>query len=103
MRLTGNKIGDAGAEALGPHLAKLSKMTHLNLGSSCLLVVVMFVGWWQCDVTRALVVGVVTGNCIGNEGAKALGPHLAKLSNMTCLELHSACLEVFSMLVDCVM
>jgi len=32
----------------------------------------------------------MSGNKIGEEGAKALGPHLAKLSNMTTLLLHSA-------------
>ena len=92
--VTGNNLGDAGAEALGPHLAKLSNMTRLGLVGECLLVVVMFVGWWQCDVTRALVVGVVTGNAIGREGAKALGPHLAKVSNMTDLNLGCSCLVV---------
>ena len=42
-------------------------------------------------VTRVLVVSVATGNNIGNEGAKALGPHLAKLSNMTALHLICSC------------
>jgi len=44
-----------------------------------------------CDVTHVVVVVVATGNKIGDEGAKALGPHLAKLSNMTTLGLDGAC------------
>ena len=32
----------------------------------------------------------MSDNHIGDEGAKALGPHLAKLNNMTTLELSSA-------------
>jgi len=32
----------------------------------------------------------MSGNNIGDEGAKALGPHLAKLSNMTTLYLQGA-------------
>jgi len=36
------------------------------------------------------VVGV-PGNGIGEEGAKALGPHLAKLNNLTTLEISGAC------------
>jgi len=31
----------------------------------------------------------MSGNNIREEGAKALGPHLAKLSNMTTLHLNS--------------
>jgi len=44
-----------------------------------------------CDVTHVVVVVVAAGNNIGEEGAKALGPHLAKLSNMTTLHLGCAC------------
>jgi len=33
------------------------------------------------------------GNNIGNEGAKALGPHLAKLNNMATLNLSGACCD----------
>ena len=47
----------------------------------------------------------MSGNNIGDEGAKALGPHLAKLNNMTtlnlwgtwrqeCLSMHRRCLFV---------
>ena len=37
---------------------------------------------------------VMPGNSIGEEGAKTLGPHLAKLNNMTTLNLNSACMRV---------
>ena len=36
------------------------------------------------------VVGV-PGNGVGEEGAKALGPHLAKLNNLTTLEISGPC------------
>ena len=87
-------IGEEGAKALGPHLAKLHNMTTLDL--SC--------AWWRwcLDVDRTwLFVGGVarmmvawllracamSDNNIGEEGAKALGPHLAKLNSMTTLYL----------------
>jgi len=55
VSVAGNKIGDEGAKALGPHLAKLSNMTHLYLTCTCLLVV----GGGKCNVTRVLAVGAV--------------------------------------------
>jgi len=57
---------------------------------------------WQCRVNDDtwLCVCVMSDNDIGVEGAKALGPHLAKLSSMTTLELGSAsrqeCLSMHS-------
>ena len=45
----------------------------------------------------------MSANNIGVEGAKALGPHLATLSNMTTLDLSSTwwrwCLDVHCLLV----
>jgi len=89
--VAGNKIGGEGAKALGPHLAKLSNITELDLGCARLLVF----GGLGYYVTRALVVSVVADNNIGKEGANALGPHLAKLSNVTLLKLESVCTLVF--------
>ena len=48
-----------------------------------------------------MVVGLVTDNKMGDTGAKALGPHLAKLSNMTKLELAGACLLVVGVCGGC--
>ena len=43
----------------------------------------------------------MSGNKIGEEGAKALGPHLAKLSNMTTMKLHSAWSLAFLQVARC--
>jgi len=84
---SGNNIGEEGAEALGPHLAKLSKMAKLNLAGPWLLMVGACGGWWRDTYTSVCL----AGNLIGEEGAQALGPYLAKLSNMTELHLGGAC------------
>jgi len=93
--VSGNNIGEEGAEALGPHLAKLVNMTVLDLaGRKCRWRVCVCGGvvccCCGCEKQEHLWVcgGVgVSDNDIGEEGAKALGPHLAKLVNMTVLDL----------------
>ena len=59
--LSDNEIGDEGAKSLGPHLAQLTSLQHLNLGS----------------------------NAISAEGAESLGPHLAQLMSLQHLDLGS--------------
>jgi len=69
-----NHIGDEGAEALSPHLAKLANITSLNL----------YCAFGAC--------GCMPGadNNVGQDSAKALGPHLAKLESVTTLDLGCA-------------
>jgi len=90
--VSGNNIGEEGAKALGPHLAKLVNMTELYLKGRKR-------GWDVCMCVRGGCFVVVKSTCacgvwvwvsdnnIGEEGAKALGPHLAKLVNMNKLWL----------------
>ena len=96
--VSANNIGVEGTKALGPYLAKLNNMTTLKL----------LCAWWRwCfgvhrpwlfvgTVVRMMVtwfcvcVCVLSDNYVGEEGAKALGPHLAKLDNLTALYLSSA-------------
>ena len=95
--MAANNIGEDGAKALGPHLAKLHNMKALHLSCAwwrwCLDVHMwLFVGSVACVMRRGFVCAcMVSVNNIGVEGAKALGPHLAKLNNITALELNCAC------------
>ena len=45
-------------------------------------------GYHRLDAAVGSHVACVSGNNIGEEGAKALGPHLAKLVNITELGLN---------------
>ena len=77
-----------GVTALGPHLAKLASMTTLHLTSACLVPVL---GRSTACVGRvAQMVSTwlwMSGNKLGDEGAKVLGPYLGKLTNMTVMYL----------------
>ena len=101
--VTGNSLGLASAETLGPVLGALTGLTSLDLSSECALV------WWQacsalvpttcnamccCDTCTVCplrcVFRVQTGNDL-DTCAPALGPSLAKLTNLTELTMNGAC------------
>ena len=89
--VSGNNIGEEGAKALGPHLATLANMRELDLDGRGSVVGMCLCAWLSrccCDEERLCVCMWVSGNNIGEEGAKALGPHLAKLVNMNTLWLN---------------
>ena len=96
----GNNLGAAGVEALRPALEKLTKLTILNLDSTCGAVVVRKLG--VCGVARRqlcvqhdspvpLDAVAAPANDLGADGAKALCPALEKLANLTFLYLDSEC------------
>jgi len=85
----GNSLGVEGAKVLAPVLAKLTQLNSLNLG--CAYRIRM-----QCAsfVARRDAVtrdGVGAGNRLGVEGAKALAPVLATLTQLNLLSLERAC------------
>ena len=95
--MSANNIGNEGAKALGPYLVKLNNLTALLLSCTwlglCLGRTKDRVACWRCCMTGGpgfVCACVMPANNIGEEGAKALGPHLAKLSNMTALYLGCA-------------
>ena len=56
---------------------------------------------WGCHVNQShVVVCVMSANNIGEEGAKALGPHLAKLTTMTTVMVYSAWRRCFLVMDD---
>ena len=65
VRMSDNNIGDEGAKALGPHLAKLNNMTHVYLsGVYChWRIALQFVETARCDVTTSTCDMVVNVRC----------------------------------------